>query len=770
MIDGLFERSCAPIRAPDAAPAATVLHRAPPEVVVKPLPARTLLTLASAALLAATPAQADWPADGLQLDSSSHGILGIDFRPCETGDVLTFVRVGANSPYQRIYRISPTGALGPLVPIDSNDYSGFPDYPVATDGAGGLWHAPSDRDVSLEHADGNNVHTPNVSPYFWSIAATTAIENASRVASDGSGGAFTSWLRNGSQLRLKRTSATGVTVAGWPAAGLIVCDDYYLPDMKSDGHGGVWIVAETVEPQIFHLGPTGASVASWGDGSLVLDPPAGSYSVAPRLIPSDSTHFFACWQENSTDRIVVQPFDADGNMAARAVVTSNPNVLTSSVNYTLDSQGGLWVSWRQDSTDLVRHFLADGTPVSGPAALDLSPFDSHARLLQNPYSGINTPAYAAGPSGGLIAIWNDGRLNRPSLRARWLAADGSSEPSEPDSGRVLTVVDSVTYGYNHWTTVTVLGAMSDGAGGVYAGWEFGDRGAASTYARVGHLVHPPAVAPASYHLVLPFRSGGYVTASPNLTSYVSGTLVTVTAVISYGFTFTGWTGDTTSNENPLTIRMLHDRTLGHAAVPCAESLLCPIGDGEHACGLSLATRPQRRTQRRSMSMVPGGFDKKSSHMAVARLRDGSTAFAVAARVLARHQPDIGHELPRRVEAAEVVKLGHEAHGRHGIDALEASKPCHRLTVRLGSAELLQLQVELALTLRQLVHGEEVAVERRLAHRIVEPQLLEPCHVARTPVVLRLSVDAVPAQQELREPVPGSQKVDPHVIAATAQVA
>jgi uncharacterized repeat protein (TIGR02543 family) len=561
MIDGLFERSCAPIRAPDAAPAATVLHRAPPEVVVKPLPARTLLTLASAALLAATPAQADWPADGLQLDSSSHGILGIDFRPCETGDVLTFVRVGANSPYQRIYRISPTGALGPLVPIDSNDYSGFPDYPVATDGAGGLWHAPSGRDVSLEHADGNNVHTPNVSPYFWSIAATTAIENASRVASDGSGGAFTSWLRNGSQLRLKRTSATGVTVAGWPAAGLIVCDDYYLPDMKSDGHGGVWIVAETVEPQIFHLGPTGASVASWGDGSLVLDPPAGSYSVAPRLIPSDSTHFFACWQENSTDRIVVQPFDADGNMAARAVVTSNPNVLTSSVNYTLDSQGGLWVSWRQDSTDLVRHFLADGTPVSGPAALDLSPFDSHARLLQNPYSGINTPAYAAGPSGGLIAIWNDGRLNRPSLRARWLAADGSSEPSEPDSGRVLTVVDSVTYGYNHWTTVTVLGAMSDGAGGVYAGWEFGDRGAASTYARVGHLAHPPAVAPASYHLVLPFRSGGYVTASPNLTSYVSGTLVTVTAVISYGFTFTGWTGDTTSNENPLTIRMLHDRTL-----------------------------------------------------------------------------------------------------------------------------------------------------------------------------------------------------------------
>jgi uncharacterized repeat protein (TIGR02543 family) len=50
-------------------------------------------------------------------------------------------------------------------------------------------------------------------------------------------------------------------------------------------------------------------------------------------------------------------------------------------------------------------------------------------------------------------------------------------------------------------------------------------------------------------------SHGTVLRSPNLTSYPSGTNVTLTATPASGYVFTGWTGSVTSSENPVTIAM-----------------------------------------------------------------------------------------------------------------------------------------------------------------------------------------------------------------------
>ena len=71
---------------------------------------------------------------------------------------------------------------------------------------------------------------------------------------------------------------------------------------------------------------------------------------------------------------------------------------------------------------------------------------------------------------------------------------------------------------------------------------------------------------------------------------------------------------------------------------------------------------------------------------------------------------------------------------------------------------------------ELLDRKKITIEGGLADRIVEPQLLEPCQMPRSPVMLRLPVHAVAPEQELAQPMPRPQQVRPSVIAATTQVA
>jgi len=60
--------------------------------------------------------------------------------------------------------------------------------------------------------------------------------------------------------------------------------------------------------------------------------------------------------------------------------------------------------------------------------------------------------------------------------------------------------------------------------------------------------------------VSPFN-GGSVSRSPDQTSYTSGASVTVTATAASGYTFTGWSGESTAKSSSVTITMNGDKTL-----------------------------------------------------------------------------------------------------------------------------------------------------------------------------------------------------------------
>jgi len=56
-------------------------------------------------------------------------------------------------------------------------------------------------------------------------------------------------------------------------------------------------------------------------------------------------------------------------------------------------------------------------------------------------------------------------------------------------------------------------------------------------------------------------NGGYVSRSPNQTTYTPGTTVTVTATPYSGYSFTGWSGASTSTSSSVTITMSGNKTL-----------------------------------------------------------------------------------------------------------------------------------------------------------------------------------------------------------------
>ncbi|MGD0978566.1 MAG: hypothetical protein ABR962_05425 [Candidatus Bathyarchaeia archaeon] len=58
-----------------------------------------------------------------------------------------------------------------------------------------------------------------------------------------------------------------------------------------------------------------------------------------------------------------------------------------------------------------------------------------------------------------------------------------------------------------------------------------------------------------YNLTVNIVGNGTVTQSPLNTTYVSGTIVTLTAVASFNWTFSGWTGDLSGAQNPANVTM-----------------------------------------------------------------------------------------------------------------------------------------------------------------------------------------------------------------------
>jgi hypothetical protein len=116
-----------------------------------------------------------------------------------------------------------------------------------------------------------------------------------------------------------------------------------------------------------------------------------------------------------------------------------------------------------------------------------------------------------------------------------------------------------------------------------------------------------------------------------------------------------------------------------------------------------------------------------------------------------------------------MELSDNPDGGQSVDASETPEPGDRLGVGLLGGHLSELEVNLAEPFGKLVNGEQIALEDSLAGTILEGEGPEPSHVPGTPMMLRLTIDAVSAEQELAHAMTGSEEILPGVFAASEEI-
>src|SRR5512138_1526996 len=109
-----------------------------------------------------------------------------------------------------------------------------------------------------------------------------------------------------------------------------------------------------------------------------------------------------------------------------------------------------------------------------------------------------------------------------------------------------------------------------------------------------------------------------------------------------------------------------------ARVAPVEAPLSLLGVLDYASRLALEGPLESRAPVRDLASVgPCGFDEEPSNVLVPGLGDAAALLRAPARVLAWHQPDVGHELPGAGESAEVADLGEERERAQRRDSPEA---------------------------------------------------------------------------------------------------
>jgi len=137
------------------------------------------------------------------------------------------------------------------------------------------------------------------------------------------------------------------------------------------------------------------------------------------------------------------------------------------------------------------------------------------------------------------------------------------------------------------------------------------------------------------------------------------------------------------------------------------------------------------------AVAPGRLHQHAPGVAVAGERDRALASAPARGVLARHQPEEGHQLLGRVEAADVAELCQQYDGGEFVDAAQ----CHQRIDHRRQRPLRQRTHELIGELGDPLAGGALGVDVRLQNDllpgILELQPGQPVLMRRRPAALPL---------------------------------
>jgi uncharacterized repeat protein (TIGR02543 family) len=305
--------------------------------------------------------------------------------------------------------------------------------------------------------------------------------------------------------------------------------------------------------------PAGTSHDIWTSGNL-----------APRIIqPADNTDFEVevkfesgvRWPyqmqgvlvEQDSDDFLRFEFYGDGvNTRVYAASFRNGNPLQK-VNNTITTTNvaPLYMRVRRQGDVWTQSYSYDGTswrdtdPITFTRALTVTTVGTYAAN-----AGSNPPAH----TGYIDYFFNTASPIVPEDEAR-----NSLTVNVVGSGSVVTDPVKASYGCSEVVTLTATAEP----GWTFAGWSGDLSGADSptTVTMNGSRVITATFTPEEYTLTVNIVGNGSVARDPDQAAYHYGDVVTLTATRDPGWTFDGWSGALSGNDNPETITITGDTSV-----------------------------------------------------------------------------------------------------------------------------------------------------------------------------------------------------------------
>jgi hypothetical protein len=401
-----------------------------------------------------------WPADGVQISdfsSSAYGTAGRGVTDDAGGAYFAWGGDDASSnPSILLQRVTGTGAIAtgwPATFLVAGHSGTTISVPLAApDGSGGVfvsWNDPPVLRIQRVRADGSLA--PGWPAAGALITNVSGVYGPPYVVGDGSGGAIIAWTDSSGSgsgaVRAQRIDSGGSPVAGWPADGILVCDDSGQQNAFqpiADGAGGAWLVwadsrnAGTSGRDIYtqRITGSGTPATGWPAGGLVACDAPGN-QIAPHLIGDGSGGAFVVWLDRRTapdGDPFIQHLSSDGTPASGwpangiAVCNASGGEQLSLDSIVGDGAGGVIVAWSdaRDSLTTARdvyaqRFDSDGSVHAGWA-------NNGTALCTAAGDQIEVHCVSDG-SGGAIIAWNDartGNVNNRDIYAIGVRQDGTT--------------------------------------------------------------------------------------------------------------------------------------------------------------------------------------------------------------------------------------------------------------------------------------------------------------------------------------------------------
>jgi uncharacterized repeat protein (TIGR02543 family) len=329
-------------------------------------------------------------------------------------------------------------------------------------------------------------------------------------------------------------------------------NNVYVAGIETDLDGNARIVGPHVDLGPYEVQPVTYTITHQvvGDGSILLEPEQTNYvsgevvTVTAVATPGWS---FVGWEGDLTG-------------------DTNPAELV------MDGDKTITATFSQDSYGLMVHVVGDGS-------VELEP-DQTGYVYGDvvTVTAVATPGWSfVGWEGDLTGDTNPAELvmdGDKTITATFSQDSYGLTVHVMGEGSVELEPDQAGYLYGEVVTVTAVATP----GWSFVGWE-GDLTGDTNPAELvmdGDKIITATFSQDSYGLTVHVIGDGSIELEPEQAGYVYGDVVTVTAVATPGWTFTGWEGDLTGDTNPAELVMDGDKVITAVFVQDNYTLYLPF--------------------------------------------------------------------------------------------------------------------------------------------------------------------------------------------------